>query len=541
MDEILSKIKISIDSPTFTWMKSLTINTPNFISLPEQRENELNAILAACCIILVKDYKMQITEFTQQVYENCKAVISLYIRYCCELYLYKNNVTLNVEKLNILYNKIVALNFPVYIEGVLNVRSKGVTDPIHISNDIKNLIFDDITVQPEFVKTLVSEFFINNNISNLYQTEVELNPGMNVCNCELVEKIYQSSKKDGTIVWKAKRGQYFVALKMEKIKIPERILKQKTNNMKDNIVDYIKENDEEFINWVKIKAFSYKSQQFTIDYYQPLNMSVKIMTLFDSSIKDVQINDKQNFVFTIGMMFFELHKLGLVYNNLCMEHIMIGKDENNTVKYFLVDYKNITSNKSQINYERISQNCYNSLSIFLNNPSIYSFYDDIESMFYLFDDVLVNNKKEYEDLHDQINKKQNLTVFSAIIAEQIINLRNLRNNDIYVNSFDNPPDMSEYITQKYTNSQNQIICISQMINNIITTIKDVAYDTILKLNTVDLALFNQIKNLLTLDATFNGINIPNLALLIVNYFRLGVKPDDYNMELINRFVNSSIN
>lgn len=539
MDQIIAKIRVPITSPHFQWIKTQTITANGITILPQHREDDLNELLISCIFILMMDYKINITSISQEVFNQCLGIINILVKYYCIYYLQSKGITLTQEKSAALDAKIIGFNLQQYMGQVFSVRVNGNKEPFALTTSIKAIAFDDKTCEPDFIKQITAEFSTNVLSSEqihmqLYDDVDELKPGMNVCNMELIECIHKSKKSQ---VWKAKKDSYFVALKLSHVQIPEDMLKNKSPNIIEKIVEYIKSKDEEFIGWQKLMAFTGKTSSFKIDYYYPLSLSVKIMNLFDKNIKESPPKDKKIFLPIVGLLFMELHCSGMIYNNLCMEHIVGGKTKTGEQKYFLIDYKNINNVKSQYIKENLPNHGYNSLSVCCGSP-VYTHYDDIESLLFLYNDLITNSHIEYLTLEDEISKKTNLNVYSGIIVKAINDLRNIRSNDKFANSYDSPTNFEEYMKELYRGTSTKK-GIGHIINEIITTVNDIP-EIAVSLNPSQLALLQHIRSLLVNDSRYVtlGTKINELSIMIVNFMTLGTLYDDQNQQLINAFINN---
>lgn len=538
MDQLIAKIKVPVTSPQFQWLKAMTINANGITILPQHREDELNELLISCIFILMMDYKVSVTAMTPEIFTQCLSIIPILVKYYCIYYLQSKGVTLTPDKSTALDSKIMGCNLTQYITQVFTVRVNGNRDPFGLTTSIRSIAFDDKSCEPDFIKQLTAEYMTNTMSTEQVHTQLyndieELKPGMNVCNMELIECLHKSEKSQ---VWKAKKGTYFVALKMSHIEIPDKMLKSKSTDSVDKIVEYIMSKDEEFLGWKKLAAFSGKSSSFKIDYYYPLSMCVKIMDLFESDMKTKPPSDKRTFLPMMGMLLMELHCSGMIYNNMCMEHIVRGKSKaTGKQAYFLIDYRNINTVKSQYLRENLPKHGYNSLSVCSGSP-IYTHYDDIESLFFLYNDIITKSVTEYTNPEDEVMKKTHLNVYSGIITKAITELRQIRAADIYANSYEAPPNMEEYMKSVYTGTSSKR-GIGHIINEVITAVNEIP-EIAVSLNPSQLALLQHIRNLLANDQRYVqlGQKINELSIMIVNFMTLGTTYDDQYQQLINAFV-----
>lgn len=522
---IQSKVNFTSDQTLFNWFKSITITLPKYTLLPQQRDIELNAILTACCIILKTDYNGNFNTITPEVFDKMITMMPVFIWYCCRYYMAKNNIGVNTKILSDLFQYIGTLNMNTYLDSICNLRSQNNTAAMDLAIDINYVCFDVGSTAP-FIKSIVDRFVtpqVNKEelFDKYFESVTELKAGMDVCGCDLIEEIHKS---EHTFVWKAKYKGHFVALKMHVVELPKNLQKSRTPKVIDAIKDYLREQDEDYIGWLKLKAFTGKSEMMAIDYYEPMNLCVKRMTLFDGSIASKPITDKKDFIIKMGVLFYNLHSLGYVYNNISLNHIM-QKDVNGKTEYYLIDYRNVDTNKSENIITKRPKHEFNSLAV-IYNTAIYTFYDDLESLFYVFDYVLTKLNKIYNDVNDEVSQKQNLSTFSAIISTAILTLRDIRNNDFYINSISVPDSFDNYIREKYS-------AIYEILNVILKSFNEIGEDPI-SLNVSQLAIYKKFREIIANDARFSNMGnyINTLALMITNYITLGTKYDDPNIMLI---------
>lgn len=540
MEAILQKIKISKESEYYKFFKALDLNFGEgaFISTASSRSDDANAVIVACVYILFYEDGQQCTNIDVNTSIKIIHTVNRYIKNCCIYMLMVKGVTINQNILNELDVKINTLNAATNFYGTLYSSLTQPSTTFLFQNDVKNISFDDPNSVPQFILNIISQFQTNDaqlvqqfqqlQVTEKVEEKVEVDdkialvPGLCIFEYTLVEKI----SSDKSEIWKVKRNNNYFIMKMQDYKPKKK--NDKTNNPQNQInaiINEIKESDDEFKGWKRLTSFPHKTEFFYI-YYIPSNkLKIKILTAFTGNIIQIPPVNADVFIFEMTNILKSLHETGMIFNNICKEHIVV----NNNNEHFLIDYRNVAPNKSEVLIEKLPKHGYNSLSVLMGSR-IYTFYDDIESLLYLFDDIITDTTKIYDNQSDEINKKNSLSVFSSIIANAILQLRQLRANDQYANSIDVPPVFLEYINNQYA-------YIYQYINNVIQNTNTIAKENI-SLNITENALFNQIRNNMVSDPRFNvlGDRINKLALMATNYILYQTSYSEENMHLINLFL-----
>lgn len=545
MDQIENKIKVIRDSDAFKWAKNLTITVGNYVLKPENREDEINALIILACFEIAKTYGRdpQSLPTNELLFFSVKYLSTVMLFYC-EYYLFKKDVTITPEITLKLKERIEAVKFNEKLDAILMKRLEGNMTPFECASSISAFSFGtDAT--PESVISLCADLVpFKPNVEEIN----ELQPGMSVCGCTLVSLI---SKKEHSEIWKADYRGKQVAIKFEPLDIEGKELKNMIKGSTfEKIINHIKETDEEWKGYVKLKDFPYKLDYFKVDYYNPLNMKVKLMSWLDGPVSSNIIENKKIFLQNMVELLYELHKRGIVFNNIKPEHIMVKspvgqKDTDLSNRLRLIDYKNVTLYKGEDKSPHDDD--YRSLAL-LGGSMTLTPYDDIESLLYVFN-TLINGKIIYVDLSDEILRKSQLSSFSFLVSDAITKLRLLKQNDIYVNSLDNPVDIAPYIDIIYKNgirstqTGEMMPGIVRIIMDIINNFKEVPGINV-QLTKVDSARLNNIRNQFSQDPHFSHIiNNPakfnDITLKILNFITSSCEYEEEDQRIIVSFLNGN--
>jgi hypothetical protein len=536
MSDLESKMKVNIESGPFLWVKSLIFSKGNYVLNPNQRTNEFNALVYLSCISLKKSKgidaeKIDPFDLLKYTTQNLPTLVSYY----AQIGLLKSGVTIDKDILDRVNLKIVNLNFSGMFETYITQLMSNNLVPFILDTSIDCFSFD-MKVDPKFINELINEF-----IPFEYNVEVikELAIGMNICGYNLVNLV---SKKPHSEVWKASSGSRFLCLKLEPIDLSDKEVTNMTKSANyDKIIDYIKKNDREYINYTDLKDFPYKIDYFNINYYGPLKMKVKIMNWYNGPISNIIVEDKKKFLMAIGEIIFELHKRGIMYNNISPNHIVIKPSTNGefitgtSSNYRLIDYKHLCKFKEPDNNQN---GHYRSLAL-ITGTGIVTPYDDIESLLYIFND-LISGKVTYSDLNDEANKKSQLTSLSNVVSDAIIALRNLRQQDPYINGLRNPEPYSEYINAIYKFGINGTKSITGIILDLLAKFNEVP-EIDISLNQSDYALLKKIRtDLLSnphfVNLTSNPTKMNEIALEIMNFMLNASEPLPESMVYISAYL-----
>lgn len=545
MDQIENNIKVIRDSEPFRWAKNLTITVGQYILTPEKREDEINALIVLSCFNIFKTQNKDPQSLSPaELLQYAVKYLTQVMVYYCQYYLLKNGVMITPEILTTLQNRVTESNFSQELNIILMKRLSNDMSTFNCASCISAYSFGT-DAQPDVVIKLCQDLIpFKPNVEEI----TELQPGMTVCGCTLVSLV---SKKEYSEIWKVDYKGRPMAIKLEPLDVEGKELKKLIKGSTfEKIIDYIKDTDEEWKGYNKLKDFPFKLDYFKIDYYNPLNMKVKLMSWLDGPVSSVVVENKKVFLQNMVEILYELHKRGLVFNNINPHHIMIKSSYNqndsmsSNNRFRLIDYKNITLYKGE---DKPHESEYRSLALLTGSLSLTP-YDDIESLLYTFN-TLINGKMIYTDLSDEILKKSQLSSFSFLVSDAISKLRILRQNDIYVNSLENPPNIDKYVDIIYKNGLNStqtgeiIPGIVRIIMEIVTNFKEIPGINV-NLTKVDAARLNNIRTQFSQDPRFSHIisnpaKFNDITLKILNFMTSSCEYDEDDQTIIFQFLNGN--
>lgn len=541
MQSIEAKIKVNKTLAAFDWVKSLSFVTPNGTYSPEMRSDETNAIIYLTCMYLstergINPMQLQPMELLTHVY----TYVPILTVYLCHYFLLKNNVELTDHIISTINQRVIAENLSDKYWAHILAKMSGQNDIFIVSSSIQNLSFN-LDVAPEFVSKIVGDFLpIESNLVTIESIE----PGMNVCGVYLTERLAKSEHSE---IWKG-TGKYkrIYCVKIEDLDIENKdlkaLLKGKNN---EKIVEYLQQHDEEFLNFNgKLRSYPNKVETFEIDYYGPLNKKVKRMTFYEGPINKVQISNKNEFLMIITNALYNLHLAGIVFGNVGLGYIMVDPNPQSKIKYRFVDYNNVKYIGEE---STLDHGVYRSLTLLAprGNSNRLTPYNDIESLLYTFNDLILKNKSHYVDLNDEIQKKSSLSTFSGIIAGAIQSLRLLMSCDPDP-FFLNEENKQEHVRQIYTtgfvnmNTGENVPGIVSIIKNLTSLFKE-APEAEINLTYANQLILSNIRNAFTQDPRFqsiaSNINAFNeITIKILNVMTTSVTYDPEDMRIITAFL-----
>lgn len=536
MDKIESKIKIDRTSPAFAWVKSLEIQISQYTLSSKMREDEINAIIMLACFSLRLDQNRDPQSVSgSDLLQYTAIYLPTIVSYYCQYYLMKNDNTITSEILNKINDKISKTNFTSLFESFLMKRLSGDNTPFILSNVISAYSFGT-DADDKFIVDFCQEFIpFKHNVESI----TELSEGMTVCGTILVRVV---SKKEHSEIWEALYKGHKVAVKIEPIDLEQkRLAKLLEGASFEKIIDYFKETDKEYLNFIELKSFPYKVDYFKLDYLNSLNKKVKILSWLDGPIDALQIEDKKQFIQQMTEILYELHKLGFIYCNINPHHIMVKPISGSSIsknRYRLIDYKNITKIKDSTP-EHIGS--YKSLSL-LSGTGFVTPYDDIESLLYVFND-LVTNKIVYTDGKNELMIKSQLSSFISVVSRAIEDIRLIRQNDPLANNLDKPTNVKEYINELYLGSKddpNRSKGFVTVIRNLVNDFNEVANVSI-EMTKINLARLDNIRNQFMGDPRFSEIcrnkaKFNDITIKILNYMTNSCEYNDEDNLIITQFL-----
>ena len=294
-DEFLHFVNVDRNNQIFNWVKTLEFNLDDGLRLTQKRSDEYNAI-----IFLTINYLMAtmgpnaISAMSHDdIYRSTCNYIPTIFSYYCQINILKRGITFEQNLWTKLEEKIKKSDLGSVFKRWSKQFITGSDDKFLLNDPIRNYSFGENTSVKfidDFVKSILKateSVIVNKYVEDIKSFEI----GSNVCGCVLVKRI---ANKEHSQIWQAKRGQQNVVMKMEHINIDEKEILKMTKGSFDKILEFIKTNDIEYLNFLKLKDFQYRMEFMYIDYFNPLRMKVKIMPFLDGPISKSNIQDKKN-------------------------------------------------------------------------------------------------------------------------------------------------------------------------------------------------------------------------------------------------------
>lgn len=512
MEEEL-KNNFSINNPeTFQWVRNQEIDFGEFgILMPDQREDEINAIIYFASLIYQSPDGKNAGEvnFIEVINFSCNNINNTVYCYCL-YYLLKNGITVTNTIRESLFSKIQNQNLNEMFKSVLIERLRGENSDFELKSSISHfsLLTDE---NPIFIKKLCREYFTVNE-------EIEIKSGMIICDVTLLELI---SQKENSQVWKGlSKGKKEVAIKFENYEIKDKNMIKKIKN--GNTVDinkFLRENDEDYLNYIKLKDYQNKVEYYNIQFFAALSMKVKIMSWLGDSIDKVPVNSKNHFLNSVKDNLYIINKLGYVYNNIDPSHIIYNEKEN---KYYFINFKylrRINGNNTNLDGN------YRALTLLENSGKV-RIYDDIESLLYVFNDLFI--KIEYSSIEDEIQSKKQLSKYISNISQCINYLRELSSNDQNFDSMGDLGEINNYVDSIYSH-------VNQIVESL--TINEIPQPDFL-LNKIDKVRLDNIMEQVLQDSRFQYLHndepsLIDFSLKVLNFM---IKGTIYEAEIKHRIV-----
>ena len=415
----------------------------------------------------------------------------------------------------------------IYYQNWVIDRARNNLHDFYFETEVNHYFYGSET-KTDIIHSIAREFipvFVSDRVEKL----TELKTGMSVENFLLEKQLYKS---DNSEVWSVKRGSNTYAMKFEPNNLDPKFM---TKFLKKGEFGPIKEElnntDLENQKYKLLSGFKHKPRM-KIGYFEPLNMKVKMMNLLEGPITKIPVDNKLDFLNEMKQILRDLHSSKYVFTTLSPDNIMVFPS---TKKYCLIDLKNVTYFKGK---NPDFKNDYKSLSLITSSTIPVTTYDDIESLLYIFDE-LISSKKEYLNTDDEITKKSNLSVYTGIVAKAIEILRELKQGDRIVNTFDINYNHEDYINEFYTN-------IDMIFNQIANSY--LPFEPIItSLIAPDSALLTLIKNKILNSSNHTFINIvrnqpsqfiDQICMAILNYQVYGATSSEFR-EYINAYLISN--
>jgi hypothetical protein len=524
------RVKIDRTSPELLWVKGKRIF----------EYDELNALVLLICFMFKENGRDPTKVDNETLKEYTIKYIGNIIFNYCKYYLLKNNVVLTDEIISSCDNKITLASTSKKFKDFL--YSKGDIENFFLTSSIRSISFGE-NLEPDFIDLLTKEYiqeklikkpeislssFSSNDNEEKEEKEEEkkeesdeLNVGDHVCGFDLIRCVKKDEKSQ---IWKGKQGKNFFSLKFTIVTLDAK--QNKSLNTTEKLIKHFQDEDLNYLGYLKLKDFDNKVKYFRIDYYNRLKMKVQINEWLEGPINNIKIENKKIFLQNLLNVLYNLHLTGMIHNNLKPEHIMKDGD-----KYILIDYKHITRFKNIDEHQSI--NVYTSLSLLENNSPVTE-YDDIESLFYIFNEITTKIIPEFTSIEDHISNKTNLRSYSEIVKYGITMLREIKEGDSFIKGVEVISSMNDYISGIYKTY------IVSIVTNMLSSYTEIA-DLNLNLNPSTKALLDNVRNMISQDKSFSEIfkdskKFDDISLKIVNYMTYNCEYPSEDMILINRFL-----
>lgn len=516
MEQIKSSFTIDIkNSPQYNWVKSITFSYQNGSITPEKRCEEYNVLLTLSLIEMMINKNDNYNSLP-----NILGVEYLYkiILSYCNYYFMSKNQTIHQEQyqqLKILIDPLVK-EYITYLNKLIEKKdSDPEIPPYSLFNSVRVFSIPDFENREEKIIKEICEKLLNVEVIE------KLEPGMIVCGYSLIECV---SKKDGSEVWKAGKNGRLNALKIQNTGFEDKFIKK---NKHEKIIEEIKSTDAEYVNYTSLlPSFIYKLSYFAIDYFRPLNMKVKIMTWCDGPINKLHIDNKGEAIKNIILMLQTLHREKLCLSNLKPEHILYDEKDK---KYVFISYSYIIPHLGTLIY---NLNNYSSLFLLSGNLKV-TYYDDLESLFYIYDE-LISGKKKYENIQLEASYKFDLSIFNITTKDIIQYIRQLKESDQYLTTEITPDEFKNYIDVYYSYIYKSFEYLLSQKTELSITDTD--------LSDIDKARLKRITSYLVNDPIYiqyiknNPAFVNELAIKILNFMITGCEYDIESQQLINNFL-----
>jgi len=185
------------------------------------------------------------------------------------------------------------------------------------------------------------------------------------------------------------------------------------------INDKVKNEEVDYNQSKKIAGFANKTKFYAIEYSLTYNMIYTISTRYDGNLTTYP-NDPLEFLKRFLVILRNLHLRFYTSNNISPNDIM-WNTEGQIVDFYLIDYKNLAlfGTKPEI---IIDDSTYLSLNILTGG--VPTFYDDLESLFYVYCFLNKISFPIFRDTNSNIEAKKELLFLPEIIRNIIFLLRN---------------------------------------------------------------------------------------------------------------------
>ena len=201
-----------------------------------------------------------------------------------------------------------------------------------------------------------------------------------------------------------------------------------------------------------------------VGYYAKGEMIYESMSFVENNITTLKNINKQDIVTKLISLLKKVHSTGFVLGNLTPEKILVEqviKKNKTSYNLFLYDLSTAAYVLSPISR---TLSGYDSLLLLSTKEKDSTFYDDIESMLYVINDILTDTKIEYFEKGDTAKEsflrekefKTSLDPYAKIVVTAIKKIRIYAQNDEYANGEKEIDSKAEYGISLYKLKKNTI-------------------------------------------------------------------------------------
>lgn len=296
----------------------------------------------------------------------------------------------------------------------------------------------------------------------------------------------------------------------------------------DEILKELKERNLDYKNYMLIpgmKDFLSKTRFLYVDLTYDEGYSVFVQDNLGVSLDKIEIRDSKFLCKMISNLFHSLIETNYCFNNFNPEHICIDSD-----KVFIIDLKRLSYVNSRP--KTISTSGYSSLS--LCNGLAPTPYDDMESIFYVFEFIVFKNFHHYSSQEEEKNNKLNLVNINPLIAEILTRIREQKQNHSSI--FNNYKGEHRSFLHEVFHYE-----FGFLLANYNETENNLTPD--LKLSKGETILFNSLKQELDIPGkrerlNLNPINENQFIFYVIQHIKYGCLYDDETQSKINIFLNN---
>lgn len=237
------------------------------------------------------------------------------------------------------------------------------------------------------------------------EDESEIQVGQSVC------AEYLTVEKLSNNVWKTRKGKYFYAIRFTPYQEMIQPKEKETSKVYSGRVDRILKSPEKLrecsVRWKKRNQVPNLANQIlpVIVEYDSKTKSICEITLFyEKTLNDLEGVNKNKMFISLYNFVRKLHKSGKVFYNLCPDKLVyeITEDDNYSIK--LTDLYQMTD----VDEECIDIQWTGYQSLAMLESSRATFYDDLESLFYITNYLIDEHFPKFESLETEKTEKINL-------------------------------------------------------------------------------------------------------------------------------------